>query len=44
MVLCPADHATRADDWRLKTAQDINIALYGMATLAAGGADTMRPD
>jgi hypothetical protein len=42
LLFCPADHATRADDWRLQTAQEASVALYGMATLAPGGADTIR--
>lgn len=42
LILCPADHTTRSDDWRLKTAQDVDVAIYGMATLEAGGADTIK--
>jgi hypothetical protein len=42
LVLCPADHTERADDWRLSIGKTVEIALYGLATLAPGGADTIK--
>jgi hypothetical protein len=42
LVLCPADHTDRSDDWRLSIGKSLDLALYGLATLAAGGADTIK--
>jgi hypothetical protein len=42
LIFCPADHTTKADDWRLKTGQNVEVALYGLATLAPGGADSIK--
>jgi hypothetical protein len=42
LVFCPADHTDRSDDWRLSIGKTVEVALYGLATLAPGGADTIK--
>ncbi len=42
LVLSPADHTDRSDDWRLSIGKTVDVALFGLATLAPGGADTIK--
>lgn len=41
-VLCPVDHGEKADAWGALVGKEAQIALYGLATLAPGGAEAMR--
>ena len=42
LVFCPTDHESRHEDYRRKIGQPVTVGLFGLATLQAGGADTIR--
>lgn len=41
-VFCPVDHAARSAEWGAQVGKEVEIGLYGLATLAPGGAEAMR--
>ena len=42
LIFCPTDHALHAETYRQKIGKEADIAAFGLATLAPGGADTIE--
>ena len=42
LIFCPTDHDTNQKTYKAKIGKSVTVAPFGLATLEAGGADTIR--